>query len=192
MKRKIWTVLFLLIVVCISTGMLNAVYIHTAPLVRRNEEAKTQKGVLEIFHIPYDEISIQRTFDENVDVDAQTVKGIKLYKSRCGSVAFQISGPGFWGEISAIVALESDLETIRELRILKNTETPGLGGRITESWFQDQFKGKKATPELKILPYGTAQKPNEVDAITGATQTSRAFERIINNNIGFLRSRLIR
>ena len=82
--------------------------------------------------------------------------------------------------------IHTDLETIKRLKILENTETPGLGGRITESWFQDQFRGKKLIPELKIVPYRRAEGPNEVDAITGATQTSSAFERIINSNIRIL------
>ena len=183
MKHKIWTILFLIIVVCVSTSMLNAIYIHTDPMVRRNDRLKKQRSVLEVFHISYEEAGIEKTFEKNIDFDTQTIKGIDLYRSSSGVVAFEISGPGFWGTISALIALEPDLETVRGLKILENTETPGLGGRIAESWFQDQFRGKKLIPELRIVPYRKARGPNEVDAITGATQTSRAFERIVNDNI---------
>jgi Na+-transporting NADH:ubiquinone oxidoreductase subunit C len=184
MKRKIWTILFLVIVVCVSTGLLGAVYIHTDLMVRKNERVRIRRSVLEVFHIPYEEASIDKIFEQNIDM--QTMGGKPLYRSRAGDVAFQIKGPGFWGSISAMIALEADLETMKGLKILENTETPGLGGRIAESWFQDQFKGKKLVPELKIVPYGEAEGSNEVDAITGATRTSKAFERIINSNIKIL------
>ena len=184
MKRKIWTVLFLVIVVCVSTGMLNAIYVHTDPMVRKNERIKVQRSVLEVFDIPYEDTSISEIFKLSIDV--QILEDKALYRSRDGSMAFEISGPGFWGSISAMIALEFDLETIKGLKILKHAETPGLGGRITEGWFQAQFRGKRVISELKIVPYGEAEGPNEVNAITGATQTSRAFEKIINSNMTVL------
>lgn len=180
MRYRIWTVLFLVIVVCVSTGMLNAIYTYTDPIVRRNEKLKIQKNVLEVFQIPHEEYNIQEIFSGSVN--AQTIEGMELYRSGSGSIAFGISGPGFWGAISALIALEPDLETIKGLKILENKETPGLGGRIADDWFQDQFKGKKLIPELKIVSYGKAKELNEVDAITGATQTSKAFEKIVNTN----------
>ncbi len=180
MRYRIWTVLFLVIVVCVSTGMLNAIYTYTDPIVRRNEKLKIQRSVLEVFQIPHEEYNIQEIFGESVN--AQTVEGMELYRSSSGSIAFEISGPGFWGTISTLIALEPDLETIKGLKILESKETPGLGGRIADDWFQDQFRGKKLVPGLKIVPYGKAKELNEVDAITGATQTSKAFEKIINTN----------
>jgi Na+-transporting NADH:ubiquinone oxidoreductase subunit C len=187
-KRKVWIVLFLVIVVCISTGMLSAVYVHTDPIVRENERTKVQANVLELFGIPYEETTIEEIFELSIDV--QIMGNDTLYRSREGSIAFEISGSGFWGKISALIALGPDLDTIRGLKVLKNMETPGLGGRIAEDWFQDQFEGKKLIPELKIIPYRKAEGPNEVDAITGATQTSRAFERIINNSTEDFRRRM--
>ena len=62
MRYRIWTVLFLVIVVCVSTGMLNAIYTYTDPIVRRNEKLKIQKSVLEILQIPYEEHNIQEIF----------------------------------------------------------------------------------------------------------------------------------
>jgi Na+-transporting NADH:ubiquinone oxidoreductase subunit C len=189
MKLRIWTVLFLVIVVCVSTGMLNVVYVHTDPIVRKNERTKIQRSVLEVFDIPYGRTGISDTFERHIETQvleqavSLSMEGKSLYRYETGGLAFEISGPGFWGQISALIALEPDLETIRGLKILKHVETPGLGGRVAESWFLSQFKGKRVTPELKIVSYRKSEGPNEVDAISGATQTSKAFERIINSNI---------
>lgn len=188
MKLRIWTVLFLVIVVCVSTGMLNVVYVHTDPMVRKNERIKMQRSVLEVFDIPYEETGISDTFGRHIQTQvvqaaSPLMEGKSFYRYKTGCLAFEISGPGFWGKISALIALEPDLKTIKGLEILKHVETPGLGGRIAENWFLSQFKGKRVTPELKIVSYRKAEGPNEVDAISGATQTSKAFERIINSNI---------
>ena len=185
MRSRIWTVTFLVMVVCASTAMLGAVYTRTEPRVRRNERIKVQRSILEVFHIPFEENSIEEVFA--LSVDTQDLVGRSLYRSKDGGVAVEISGAGVWGEMSALIALEHDLETVIGLKILKNVETPGLGGRISEDWFQDQFVGKKAEPELRIVSRGEAKKPNEVDGITGATQTSEAFEKMLNSNIAALR-----
>ena len=76
----------------------------------------------------------------------------------------------------------------------KHSETPGLGARITEPWFRDQFKGLRSFPiqgDRKIFylkPEGTGQGPSELTAITGATGTSRAVEAFLNKDLDhFLR-----
>ena len=193
-RYKIWTVLFLVIVVCASTIVLGAVYVKTEPKVEKNENIKLEQNILSLFEIPYEQSNIDELFKANITIDSEN--GMDIYKSEKG-VAFEVTGSGFWDMISILIALEYDFETIKGFKILKHAETPGLGERITEKWFLEQFKGKKIVPELKIVTHkGTngvtdattsatrANRPeNEVDAITGATETSKALERIINNGV---------
>jgi Na+-transporting NADH:ubiquinone oxidoreductase subunit C len=190
-KYKIWTILFLVIVVCVSTAMLDVVYVRTEPTVQKNERIKLEQNILDVFEIPYRQSNIEEIFKDNIIVDNKD--GMEIYRSEKG-IAFEVTGSGFWDMISILVALEYDMETIKGLKILKHAETPGLGARITEKWFIEQFKGKKIIPELKIVPHkvtdidattsATKTRPeNEVDAITGATETSKALERIINNGV---------
>ncbi len=63
---------------------------------------------------------------------------------------------------------------------MKQNETPGLGARITEKWFKEQFRGKSAP--FTMAAEGTSEKPGELDAITGATKTSQAVLRIVNRS----------
>lgn len=190
-KYKIWTVLFLVIVVCASTAMLDVVYIKTEPTVLKNERIKLEQSILDVFEIPYEQSNVEEVFKDNIIVDSKD--GMDVYRSEKG-VAFKVTGSGFWDMISILIALDYDYETIKGFKILKHAETPGLGARITENWFLEQFKGKKIVPELKIIPHkvtgtdattsATKTRPeNEVDAITGATETSKALEKIINNGV---------
>ena len=57
-------------------------------------------------------------------------------------------------------------------------ETPGLGARIEERWFVEQFRGKRAP--LKIRPEKEKTSISEFEAITGATVTTNAVKAIVN------------
>ncbi len=83
-------------------------------------------------------------------------------------------------DISLFICVEPDLETIKGIEVLNHTETPGLGGRITEVEFKRQFIGKKLKPKLSLVRQREVVGPNEVHAITGASYTSKGVENIIN------------
>ncbi|MHC4138762.1 MAG: FMN-binding protein [Planctomycetota bacterium] len=83
-------------------------------------------------------------------------------------------------DISLFICVGPDLETIKGIEVLDHTETPGLGGRMTEEGFKRQFVGKKLKPKLSLVRGIEAVGPNEVHAITGASYTSKGVEQIIN------------
>ena len=82
-----------------------------------------------------------------------------------------------------MISLEKDLKTIRKIKITYQEETPGLGSRIAEVNYLKQFKNKEILPRLVFVPEGKASGKNQVDAITGATGSSKAFEKLINENV---------
>jgi Na+-transporting NADH:ubiquinone oxidoreductase subunit C len=66
---------------------------------------------------------------------------------------------------------------IKGLAFTEQNETPGLGGRIEEDWYKEQFKGTTLSGSLS---YG---EETGLDAITGATSTSNAVLKILNTFI---------
>jgi len=77
---------------------------------------------------------------------------------------------GFSGNISLMAGFKPD-GTIINISVLEQKETPGLGTKMTEPEFKDQFNNKNpADFELKVIKDG-----GTVDAITAATISSRAF-----------------
>jgi len=77
---------------------------------------------------------------------------------------------GFSGNISLMAGFKPD-GTIINVTVLEQKETPGLGTKMTEPGFKDQFNEKNpAEFELKVKKDG-----GPVDAITAATISSRAF-----------------
>lgn len=181
MKAALKIIIFVLVMGTVSSGLLVGINAYTSPLIAKNEEFKLKSAVLDVLQIPYDKITVNKIFDKNVKA---VEKGNNMfYTAMDGSVAFEFSGAGLWGPISGIISLEKDLRTIRTIKITHQEETPGLGGRIAEKDYLKQFKGKEVFPVLLFMPEGKSAKKNEVDAITGATGSSRAFEKLINENI---------
>ncbi len=180
-KAALRIIIFTLVMGLVSGSLLLGVNIYTTPLIARNEEIKMKSSVLDVLEIAYDKSAIIGIFDSNVTILKKD--SLTFYKAHDGAVAFEFAGPGLWGPVSGIASLERDLKTIRNIKITHQEETPGLGGRIAEKEYLKQFKNKEISPRLVFMPEGKAAKINEVDAITGATGSSRAFEKLINENL---------
>jgi Na+-transporting NADH:ubiquinone oxidoreductase subunit C len=104
--------------------------------------------------------------------------------------AFRIAGQGFWDVVKGYVAVNPDLKTIRGVVFYQQNETPGLGAEISKDWFQQQFRGKalpqeppSGTPVIRMVGPGVEPGPREVHAITGATGTSTAVERLLDGSL---------
>jgi Na+-transporting NADH:ubiquinone oxidoreductase subunit C len=179
MKARILMIIFVLILGAILTSALVAVDNYTADRIKKNKEFKVKMRVLDALGIQYTKDSVEEKFSESVE--AREIKGKIFYISQDGNISFEINGSGLWGPIQGILAMSSDLETIKGISIIHQEETPGLGGRIAEREFLDTFVGKRISPEISVQPPGKASGENEVDGITGATLSSKAFERIIND-----------
>lgn len=102
--------------------------------------------------------------------DGETVKAYIL----------PVRGAGLWGMMYALLALEPDAQTIAGLNFYEHSETPGLGGEITNPRWVSNFIGKKAVDdegniEIRVTK-GANPENNEVDALAGATITSNGVD----------------
>lgn len=181
MKSALRILIFVIVMGTVSGGLLFGINSLTATMIARNEELKLKSAVLDALEIPYHKENILELFDKNIKV---LEKGNNVfYASAGGSTAFEFKGPGLWGTIEGIISLNQDLKTIRVLKILHQEETPGLGARIAEFEYLKGFKNKEVVPKINFVPSGRTKANNEVDAITGATGSSKALERLLNETI---------
>lgn len=175
MKKTLWSAVFIVLLSSVCAGVLAAIRISTEQLVAFNERTALQRQVLAAFGLSGE------TGDFDDRVETITREGRTSWRSiRSGATAFQVSGMGFWAPIHAVVAVEADGKTLRGVRFFRHGETPGLGGRISEPWFMEQFEGKRLDAPIRVVMPGGGKGPNDVDAITGATETSRKVEQLIN------------
>ena len=184
MKDRIKLLIFVIVLGAISAGTLTAMNYYTKPRVERNIEIKRMSSVLGALGFKFSSDEVVSVFEDNVTVKIDAMASVTYFVTDEREVAFVFYGNGLWGPISGIMALHEDLETIIGITIIHQEETPGLGGVIASKEYLDKFKEKKTIPEISIVVGGTGSlAENEVDAIAGATLTSKAFEKILNTNI---------
>ncbi len=194
--NRLFMVVFLVLASLVVAGALSALYAVTEPIIDQQRARLFRVRVLEAFGIldhgadpanaEVDEL-YTRVEELGLD-DGRTL--YRAYRSERNdeliAEALEISGSGLWSEIRLLVALTPDHQRIHGLAVVEQGETPGLGGRITEPEFLDKFAGLELgeAPEyVGIVAYETPDAPNEIDAITGATQTSKAVEVILNDGL---------
>ena len=82
-----------------------------------------------------------------------------------------------------MIGLTPDLERITSLEILEQVETPGLGTKVTEEPYKGQYKNLVTSPKIEWVKGKAPSKPNEIQAITGATISSKSVVAIVNEGI---------
>jgi Na+-transporting NADH:ubiquinone oxidoreductase subunit C len=180
----VYTIIFMLIVSAVFTLVLAGANELFLPKIEQNELLDERLAILYVF-----DIDQSGSADEVLDrfdkyVAEKEMADIKLYeyKSESGSTeayAVPFSGAGLWGSINGYMAVSPDLTKITGVVFTEHSETPGLGGRIDELAYREQFRGISINAETK-LAYGD-DGGGRIDAITGATSTSNAVLKILNN-----------
>lgn len=99
-------------------------------------------------------------------------------------------GQGYAGNIELLIGLDPKIEFITGLFILEQKETPGLGNKIITKKWRKQFISKLTNSPLVVVKDG-ADALNEIDAITGATISSKSVTMIMNTAISDLKRQLI-
>lgn len=107
-----------------------------------------------------------------------------------GETAYVIPvvGRGLWGGLWGYIAVNETKDKVLGTYFYHESETAGLGARIGEKWFQDQFIGKPIFGEdgnvvLTVVKAGTAQAENEVDGVTGATLTVNGVSAMVKEGL---------
>lgn len=179
-KSLFYMLVFILVLGTISSGVLFTVARKMAPIIKKQKAMASETAILNAFDISYNKSNIVDIFRKNVR--SRSAGDMTIYNSTGGLRAIELEGSGLWDVIRIVVSFNSSLTKIHRVVIIYQEETPGLGGRITEPKFLAQFKGKDITNGIRIVK--RVRNPvNEVNAITGATLTSKALEKIINTGI---------
>ncbi|WP_125154693.1 RnfABCDGE type electron transport complex subunit G [Clostridium rectalis] len=99
----------------------------------------------------------------------------------------KVAPKGYAGAIEMMVGISTEGK-VTGIKILNHSETPGLGANAPEPKFSGQYKDKEAK-QLEVVK-GSASADNQIEAITGATITSKAVTNGVNEAIQFYDSKL--
>lgn len=106
------------------------------------------------------------------------------------SLVLPVRGYGLWGTLFGYLALQGDYRTVAGLGFYAHKETPGLGGEVDNPAWKAQWPGKLIydkdnQPAIRLVKTG-AKPPHDIDALAGATLTSRGVENLIRFWVGDL------
>ncbi len=193
MKGSLHTFVYAAIMGVVCALLLTGVGRFTAPYREANEKAEKVGNILGVLGVSVEQGAsageLLALFKDKVQMQEAGSLTMYMYRGDDDSLqaaAVPFFGPGLWGPVEGILSLNPDMRTIRGISFYKQEETPGLGGEIGSSWFQDQFQGKSiegADGRLGMRVRVGASGPNEVDAITGATMTCDKVEAMLNSVI---------
>lgn len=102
-----------------------------------------------------------------------------------------VTGRGLWGGLWGYIALNADKRTVYGTYFYHESETAGLGARIGERWFQEQFNGKPVFAggnqdevALSVVKAGASKSELEINGVTGATLTSNGVANMVKDGLG--------
>jgi electron transport complex protein RnfG len=174
MKKALYMVSVLGLVGLISGTSLVLVYRYARPLIEENREKELRTA---IFNIVPGAARYEKASERGEEF-------FKVYDNggRLLGYAFIAEGNGYQGKIRLIAGVRKDLATLYGIEVLESVETPGLGGEIVSRAFKGQFASLEFMPEIECVK-GKKEKPNEIEAITGATISSMSVANILNRKL---------
>ena len=108
-------------------------------------------------------------------------------------IVMPVRGYGLWGTLFGYLALEGDIQTIAGLGFYSHKETPGLGGEVDNPNWKAAWPGvimfdSAGNPAISLVksraPADSAAAKHEVDALSGATFTTKGVENMMRYWMG--------
>ncbi|HOP39960.1 MAG TPA: RnfABCDGE type electron transport complex subunit G [Geobacteraceae bacterium] len=94
-------------------------------------------------------------------------------------VIYLVEPKGYGGVIKILAGFDIAAKKVTAIKVLSQTETPGLGAKSKDSFFQDRYKDKIADTSLEVTKTRPT-KDNQIQAITASTITSKAVTSGVN------------
>ena len=179
-------VLTLAIAGLVSGMAIIGIYETTLPTITANKARELREAVFKVLPgVSQMQALVFRDGDLKVveapDKDEPVIYGGYDEQGDFVGYAMPAAGPGFQDTIGILYGYKPAEKIVVGMEVLESRETPGLGDKIyKDAVFVGGFSALSVEPEIVAVKKGTKSQPNEIDAITGATISSKAVVRIIN------------
>ncbi|MGA1861380.1 RnfABCDGE type electron transport complex subunit G [Deferribacter thermophilus] len=129
-------------------------------------------------------------YNNEPDKDTIKAKDKTVYVAKkdgkiVGYAIQSVSEKGYGGSIAVLLGVSTDGK-ITGVEILRHAETPGLGSKIEEKWFKDEFKGLTIKDKIAVKKDGGV-----IDQFSGATISPRAVAEAVKNGLDFVITNVI-
>lgn len=182
MKETATLTIKLLLITAIVAALLGGVNMVTSPIIAENTEAAFNENMKELLpeadKFEKDGTKLPEP-ESGVTVDG-IYAGMLDDGTIVGYVASAVCGEGYGGDIVVMLGIDSDCK-VTKAKVTEMSETPGLGAKSQSEWI-DQYSG--LGQDIQVDKNGSAASAEyKVEAISGATITSKAVTKAINASL---------
>lgn len=176
-NSEIITPTAVLAIICIVVTLaLSSANLLTYKKIDALAKETQEKAMAKVMSGEYEEIT-ESIGDDEVTYNIVRNDGVVI------GYIFTTSAKGYGGEILVMTAVKTDL-TVAAVEILDASgETPGLGQNVTKADWYKQFATR--TNDISVVKSGANSEKNEVDAVTGATISSKAVTSAVNQALDY-------
>jgi electron transport complex protein RnfG len=171
--------LILLLICAVAAALLSLAYDFTIDKIVAQREMTSQLSRQEVLPDAESFEIIEADLLDKVKLENELV--VEIYEGLSGGtlVGYTVKTvpSGFGGSVEVITGISSDGE-VTGMRVGNHQETPGLGANATLPDFYEQYVGKSTKTEIMVVKAGASG--NEIQAISGATITSKAVTKGAN------------
>jgi len=180
----------------ISGILVVSVFQSTLPLINENKRIAIEKAVFRVLPGTH----LRRDFllsEHGLKPADSNLTGITVYagydeQNTFIGVAAEAAAPGYQDVIRILFGYKPACECITGIKVLKMTETPGLGDKIAKDpEFLKNFVALDArlnetkdglSHAIQTVKHGKKDQPWQIDAISGATISSNAIGKMLNES----------
>lgn len=192
--------LVLLLAICFG-GTLAGIQLTLGPRIELNKINETREKVPELVlgaeaasELAQSETELAiEPLTVSVEKPAKIVRYSAYQAKKDGELVgwvVKTAGQGYADKIEVLIGFDAKVQNLTGLFVLDQKETPGLGNIIVTKEWRQQFIGKSTDKGLEPVKSG-AKADHEIDAVTGATISSRAVTDIINIAVADLKEPLV-
>ena len=167
MKYILKLAAILLVITAVVAGLLGFVNQLTADKIAENTNKKAQEAMQTV--LPAESYTPLEVTSKDITA---------AYKAENGYVV-RLNANGFGGDVDLMVGVDLN-GTVTGISVISHSETASLGAECTRAEWQSQFVGAKG--DLQVTKDG-----GTIDALTGATVTSRAVTEAVNRAVEFVK-----
>ncbi|MCG6984932.1 MAG: FMN-binding protein [Thiocapsa sp.] len=195
-RTPAWPMLRTLAGIATLSGLLVVlVYQVTKPIIAENERILTEQAVFEVLPEATSKADFILT-EQGLVRAGEGASGVTVYAGyradgRLRGVAFPGAARGYQDLIQFLFGYDPACECIVGSKVLRSTETPGLGDKIdSDPAFLRNFEaldarlnaqGTGLAKPIELVKHGTKSEPWEIDGISGATISGKAVARALND-----------
>ncbi|KAA6183792.1 FMN-binding protein [Thiohalocapsa marina] len=192
-----WAMLRTLAGIALLSGLLVVlIYQYTKPIIAENQRVLTEQAVFEVLPGAVTKVDLRLTDAGLSPADAGT-EGLRLFAGfnadgTLRGVAFPAAARGYQDIIEFLFGYDPACACIIGSKVLRSTETPGLGDKIdTDPAFLQNFEaldarlnaaGTGLANAIVLVKHGTKTEPWQIDGISGATISGNAMARALNQS----------